>query len=184
MFLMRISIIRNGLDRDGERYNEKQLRGHWLTYCRKCKDSGTIPLGFDEWATERTDNDTLPFVERTVDSAVNVPQPSTTTSPPTTPSPSSSPSPTKRGSAPRPRFVPPTLEEVTEYVRSRGSPVDLQGFIDFYSSKGWMVGKSPMRDWRAACRNAEKWERWQQRGRTRNEVKAAADYGGDDFFAQ
>ena len=23
-----------------------------------------------------------------------------------------------------------------------------------------MVGKTPMKDWKAACRNAEKWERW------------------------
>lgn len=83
----------------------------------------------------------------------------------------------------RSRFVPPTLEEVAAYVQERGSKVDPQGFIDFYASKGWMVGKNPMKDWRAACRNAEKWERWQQRGSTQNQVKTAADYeSGDDFF--
>lgn len=64
----------------------------------------------------------------------------------------------------RKRFVPPTLEEVAEYVHSRNSPVDPQGFIDFYASKGWMVGRTPMKDWKAACRNAEKWERWQRNG--------------------
>lgn len=58
------------------------------------------------------------------------------------------------------RFTPPTLEEVTAYVQERGSKVDPQGFIDFYASKGWLVGKTPMKDWKAACRNAEKWERW------------------------
>lgn len=58
------------------------------------------------------------------------------------------------------RFVPPTLEEVQSYVAQRQSPVDPQGFIDFYASKGWMVGKTPMKDWKAACRNAETWERW------------------------
>lgn len=58
------------------------------------------------------------------------------------------------------RFAPPTLEEVAAYVRERGSNVDPQGFIDFYASKGWMIGKTPMKDWKAACRNAEKWERW------------------------
>ena len=61
------------------------------------------------------------------------------------------------------RFTPPTLAEVQSYVAERHSPVDPQGFIDFYESKGWMVGKTPMKDWKAACRNAEKWERW---GRT------------------
>ena len=61
------------------------------------------------------------------------------------------------------RFVPPTLEEVTAYVRSRNSPVDPREFMDFYESKGWVVGKSPMKDWRAACRNAETWDRWNRR---------------------
>ena len=58
------------------------------------------------------------------------------------------------------RFVPPTLAEGQSYVAERQSPVDPQGFIDFYASKGWMVGKTPMKDWKAACRNAETWERW------------------------
>ena len=58
------------------------------------------------------------------------------------------------------RFVPPTLAEVQSYVAQRQSPVDPQGFIDFYASKGWMVGNTPMKDWKAACRNAETWERW------------------------
>ena len=58
------------------------------------------------------------------------------------------------------RVVPPTLAEVQSYVAQRQSPVDPQGFIDFYASKGWMVGKTPMKDWKAACRNAETWERW------------------------
>ena len=58
------------------------------------------------------------------------------------------------------RFTPPTLAEVQSYVTERHSPVDPQEFIDFYESKGWMVGKTPMKNWKAACRNAEKWERW------------------------
>lgn len=58
------------------------------------------------------------------------------------------------------RFVPPTLEQVRAYVLQRRSRVDPQTFLDFYQARGWMVGKAPMRDWRAACRNAESWERW------------------------
>ena len=45
-------------------------------------------------------------------------------------------------------------------MSERHSPVDPQEFIDFYEAKGWMVGKTPMKDWKAACRNAEKWDRW------------------------
>ena len=58
------------------------------------------------------------------------------------------------------RFTQPTFAEVQAYVMERHSAVDPQEFIDFYESKGWMVGKTPMRDWRAACRNAERWDRW------------------------
>ena len=62
----------------------------------------------------------------------------------------------------RKKFAPPTFEQVAEYVAQRGSPVDPQGFIDFYESKGWLVGKTPMKDWKAACRNAEGWDRWKK----------------------
>ena len=81
------------------------------------------------------------------------------------------------------RFIPPTVEQVTEYVKQRGSKVDPQGFIDFYASKGWMIGKTPMKDWRAACRNAEHWERWEKKPvDMRNAVKAAADYTTEGAF--
>lgn len=63
----------------------------------------------------------------------------------------------------RRRFCPPSVDEVAAYVRQRGSKVDPQGFLDFYQSKGWIVGKTPMRDWKAACRNAESWERWERK---------------------
>lgn len=51
------------------------------------------------------------------------------------------------------RFKPPTPEEVGEYATGRGYLIDAERFVDFYSSKGWMVGKSPMKDWQAAVRN-------------------------------
>lgn len=76
----------------------------------------------------------------------------------------------------RPRFLPPTVEQVAEYVKQRGSRVDPQGFIDFYTAKGWMIGKTPMKDWKAACRNAESWERWNQPG----QKGGATD---DDYWA-
>lgn len=86
----------------------------------------------------------------------------------------------------RPRFVPPSVEDVAAYVRERGSNVDPQGFIDFYASKGWMVGKTPMKDWKAACRNAEHWERWNEREVNRHDSTggystAAAPEGGRRF---
>lgn len=53
------------------------------------------------------------------------------------------------------RFVPPTMEEVAEYCRERRNGIDPQAFIDHYTSNGWKVGKSPMKDWRAAVRTWE-----------------------------
>ena len=55
----------------------------------------------------------------------------------------------------KPKF-PPTLEEVKAYCQERGNYVDAQAFIDFYESKGWMIGKNKMKDWKAAVRT---WER-------------------------
>lgn len=59
-------------------------------------------------------------------------------------------------------FTPPTPEQVRDYVARRGSRVDPQIFWDYYQARGWMVGNAPMRDWKAACRGAESWERWQE----------------------
>ena len=52
-------------------------------------------------------------------------------------------------------FVPPTVEEVRAYCTGRKNGIDPQSFVDFYSSKGWVVGKSPMKDWKAAVRTWE-----------------------------
>ena len=52
------------------------------------------------------------------------------------------------------RFKPPCLADVSEYVKEKGYiGFDCERFIDFYESKGWMVGKNKMKDWKAAVRN-------------------------------
>ena len=55
----------------------------------------------------------------------------------------------------RPPFVKPTVEEVRAYCRERESTVRAEAFVSFYESKGWMVGKNPMKDWKAAVRTWE-----------------------------
>ena len=52
-------------------------------------------------------------------------------------------------------FRKPTLEEVQAYCKERKNNVDAQRFIDFYESKGWKVGTSPMKDWKASVRTWE-----------------------------
>jgi predicted phage replisome organizer len=54
------------------------------------------------------------------------------------------------------RFAPPTLEEVKAYCQERGNSVDPERWYDFYQSKGWMVGRNKMKDWKAAVRTWEK----------------------------
>lgn len=71
-----------------------------------------------------------------------------------------------------PRFTPPTIDEVVAYGESIGGRVDAQRFVDFYESKGWMVGKSKMKDWKAAYRN---WNR-------KEPQKAESSFDVDDFF--
>lgn len=53
------------------------------------------------------------------------------------------------------RFVLPTIEEVTKYCHSRGGAVDAARWFNHYQANGWMVGRTKMKDWRAAVR---KWE--------------------------
>ena len=54
------------------------------------------------------------------------------------------------------RFKAPTLDEVREYCQSRQNNIDPERFIDYYTAKGWKVGKQPMKDWKAAVRTWEK----------------------------
>ena len=51
------------------------------------------------------------------------------------------------------KFVPPTVEEVTEYCTTGQYLIDAEAFVDFYTSKGWKVGCESMKDWKAAVRN-------------------------------
>lgn len=49
-------------------------------------------------------------------------------------------------------FKPPTLAEVEAYCNERKNGINPQRFVDYYAARGWMVGKSKMRDWKAAVR--------------------------------
>lgn len=64
------------------------------------------------------------------------------------------------------RFSPPSVEEVIAYCLERKNKVDAQSFVDFYSSKDWMIGKNKMKDWKAAVRT------WERSSQTRQEETA------------
>lgn len=63
----------------------------------------------------------------------------------------------------RTAFVAPSLQEVSDYISEKGYTVDARQFVDFYESKGWMVGSSKMKDWRASVRT---WTRRQNPSNT------------------
>ena len=63
------------------------------------------------------------------------------------------------------RFTPPTLDEVIEQCNKTGANIDPQGFIDFYESKGWMIGKNKMKCYKAAIRT------WARKEREKKQVQ-------------
>ena len=50
------------------------------------------------------------------------------------------------------RFSPPTISELSEYITQERFSVNPETFFNFYESNGWFVGKTKMKDWRAAVR--------------------------------
>lgn len=74
----------------------------------------------------------------------------------------------------KPRFYPPTLEELKKYIDDNKYNVDPERFIDYYTANGWTVGKNRMKDWKAAVRN---WDRSQKSGgRMRQESTAKTKF--------
>ena len=67
-------------------------------------------------------------------------------------------------------FTRPTYEEVKLYCDERKNCVDAQAFIDFYESKGWKVGNTPMKDWKAAVRT------WEHKENRKNSPVRHKDY--------
>ena len=64
------------------------------------------------------------------------------------------------------KFIIPTFNDVLEYCMQNNLDVDGVKFINFYESKGWMVGKNKMKDWKAAIRTWVKPKQEIQKERT------------------
>ena len=52
-------------------------------------------------------------------------------------------------------FTRPEIEEIRAYCQERGNNVNPETFFNFYESKGWLIGKSKMKNWKAAVRTWE-----------------------------
>jgi hypothetical protein len=55
------------------------------------------------------------------------------------------------------RFSPPSVDQVDAYCQERSNGINAEQFVSFYESRGWMIGKNKMKDWKAAVRT------WEQR---------------------
>jgi len=55
----------------------------------------------------------------------------------------------------RKRFIKPSVEEIKKYCDEQKNDVDAEQFFNFYESKGWMVGRTKMKDWQASVRTWE-----------------------------
>ena len=67
------------------------------------------------------------------------------------------------------RFIPPTLEEVSQYCKEQCLSISPEIFIDYYSSNGWKVGRSTMKDWKATV---NMWEHRKQDSLKNNSSKS------------
>ena len=71
-------------------------------------------------------------------------------------------------------FVIPTILEIKEYCKERKNNVDAEKFFDYYESKGWLVGKTKMKNWHAAIRN------WEKNSFSNNKTEKES-YNNNDF---
>jgi hypothetical protein len=55
----------------------------------------------------------------------------------------------------------PTIEEVVAYCKEKGYTFDPEYFFHYHESRGWMIGKCPMKNWHSACvtfqKNQDRW---------------------------
>lgn len=163
-------FIRQRVDSDSGRYNEKVARTRYAAAVREAKKKKVTLPDFDTWQK-------LSDAEREQLTSDDIKRHPTTTSTTTTASTSTTTTTQGNGGKPRaPRgFAPPTLEEVRSCCLENRYPIDPQRFLDYYTSVGWKVGRNPMKDWKAALRSWAAKERPTGRG--------MPDYGGDEKWS-
>lgn len=75
------------------------------------------------------------------------------------------------------RFIKPSIQEIKSYSLEIQFSIDPEAFFDYYESKGWMIGKNPMKDWKAAVRT---WKRNDQKT-TSSAPAGTISHGGRTF---
>ena len=76
------------------------------------------------------------------------------------------------------QFQKPTIEEIRQYCTEKDLDIDAEQFFNFYESKGWLIGKSPMKNWRAAVAT---WAGRQERER-KSQIRSAPSQKKESVF--
>ena len=78
-------------------------------------------------------------------------------------------------------FVKPLIFDIKSYCIERKNNVDCETFYDFYESKGWVIGKSKMKSWKACIRTWEKRDNKNKDNTTSHRHEKGQDYGDGTF---
>ena len=73
-------------------------------------------------------------------------------------------------------FKKPAVDEVKEYCKERKNNINAENFVNFYEAKGWVIGKTPMKDWKAAIRT------WEAKDKESKKVSDAPKYERGDGY--
>jgi len=76
------------------------------------------------------------------------------------------------------RFNKPSVEEVKNYCKERNNGIDGEAFWNFYESKGWKIGQTPMKSWKAAVVT---WEKKNNANKPRDPKQAIGEEIGQVF---
>lgn len=73
------------------------------------------------------------------------------------------------------KFIPPSIEEVRAYCKERNNGIDAERFWHYYNSKGWKIGKEPMKKWQSAVITWEKQDAKSTVNSTDNHIQQAIE---------
>lgn len=69
------------------------------------------------------------------------------------------------------RFKKPTIEEIEAYCKERNNNIDPKHFYSYYEARGWLLGKTKMKSWKATVHT------WEQRDyKKESSSSATKDY--------
>lgn len=79
------------------------------------------------------------------------------------------------------KFEKPTVAEVDAYCKERNNGIDAEAFVAFYESKGWLIGKNPMKSWKSAIIT---WEKARKQNQTNSwkPAQPAKKYGDGSAY--